>query len=324
LIKRGAENSTLKVRAVEHSARLKRRVAISSILASVFLTLLKLIIGMLTNSLGIISEAMHSGVDVIAACTTLYAVIVASRPPDKEHPYGHAKFESLASLIEIILLFAVAGWVFFEGVDRLLVTESSVEITPISISIMFVSIVVDFGRSRSLLRASKEHVSQALEADGLHFRADMITSAIILVGLFAVYLFSSGNADAYAAIIASILMVYTSLGLGRRTLDVLLDRAPLELYEIIEQRVSNLEGIQRVKDLRVRLVGPQSFVDMHIEVPRTFSHDRAHSLATRVEASVKEAVPNSDVLVHVDAVEAIRETIADKVRFIAADRKSVV
>jgi hypothetical protein len=149
----------------------------------------------------------------------------------------------------------------------------------------------------------------------------MLTSSIVLAGLAVVYIFGFPNADAYAAIIVSILIVYTSLGLGRRTIDVLLDKAPKGVQSQIAESLKGFEGIKNAHKIRVRKIGSETFVDMHIEVPRTFSHDRAHKLATLVEKKIKdEILPNSDVVVHVDAIEdSTTETIKDKIRIYASD-----
>ncbi|MBA3749723.1 MAG: cation transporter, partial [Nitrosopumilus sp.] len=212
--------------ALKHKHREKTRIAVISIIASAFLASSKFIIAIVTGSLGILSEALHSGLDVIAAIMTLYAIRMAMRPPDLEHPYGYAKFESLTSLAEMILLFAIAGWIFYEGIERILVVHIGPEVTIFSFAIMIGSIVVDFNRSRALYRIARKYGSQALEADALHFKVDMLTSGVVLVGLVIVYLFGIPNADSYAAITVACVIVYTSLGLGRRTLDVLLDKAP--------------------------------------------------------------------------------------------------
>jgi cation diffusion facilitator family transporter len=308
------QNDVLKAESSE-----KIRIAISSIIASAALTITKLVIGLSTNSLGILSEAMHSGLDVIAAVMTYHAVRMALRPPDTRYTYGYAKFESIASLVEIILLFAVAGWVFYEGIDRIFFKSVEPEITAFALGIMFVSIAVDFGRSRALYRTARKYGSQALEADGLHFKTDMLTSAIVIAGLSAVLLLKIPNADAYSALIIGGLIIYTSLGLGRRTLDVLLDKAPKGTTARVIEVISGLEGVKRAYDVRARQVGQETFVDMHIEVPRTFTHDRAHRLATEVEERVKKTIPNSNVLVHVDAVKTMDETILDRVRLIASE-----
>jgi cation diffusion facilitator family transporter len=298
-------------------------VARSSIAISAGLTLFKLAIGFSTNSLGILSDAMHSGLDIIAAFMTLYAIRMVMRPPDFRYNYGYAKVESMSSLAEIILLFVVAGWIFYEGIDRIFFKSVQPEITIISFAIMFGSMGVDFERSRVLYKTARKFGSQALEADALHFKTDMISSAIIVIGLALVFLYHIPNADAYAAIVVAAMIIYTSLGLGRRTLDVLLDRAPKGAYQRVLETVSGLEGVNRAHDIRVRKMGSETLVDMHIEVPRTLTHDKAHRVATAVEDRVRNALPNSDVLVHVDAIETASETITDRIRLIAAETEGI-
>jgi cation diffusion facilitator family transporter len=298
-------------------------VARSSIAISAGLTLFKLAVGFSTNSLGILSDAMHSGLDIIAAFMTLYAIRMVMRPPDFRYNYGYAKVESMSSLAEIILLFIVAGWIFYEGVNRIFFKSIEPEVTILSFAIMLGSMGVDFERSRVLYRTARKFGSQALEADALHFRTDMISSAIIIVGLALVFLYHVPNADAYAAIVVAAMIIYTSLGLGRRTLDVLLDRAPKGAYQRVVETVSGLEGVNRAHDIRVRKMGSETLVDMHIEVPRTLTHDKAHRVATAVEDKVRNALPNSDVLVHVDAIETAGETITDRIRLIAAETEGI-
>ncbi len=301
----------------------KSRVAISSIFASIFLSIVKLLIGLATNSLGILSEGLHSGLDIIAAAMTLYAVRMSMRTPDLEHPYGYFKFESLTSLVEILLLFGVAAGIFYEGIIRIFFQPAHLEISAFAFLVIAVSIVVDLGRSRALYRASQKYGSQALEADSLHFRADMITSGIVFFGLIGVVFLGVPNADAYSGILASAAMIYTSLGLGRRTLDVLLDKAPKGVLGQVKESVSGLAGVNKVGNVRVRKVGPQTFVDLHIEVPRTYTNERAHGVATLVEERLRRMLPNSDILVHVDAVESRRETVTDKIRLIAAGTEGI-
>jgi len=166
----------------------KLRVAVTSIIASASLAILKFVVGLSTNSLGILSESLHSGLDFVAAMMTLYAVRIVMRPRDLKYTYGYAKFESISSLSQILLLFAVASWVFYEGIERILAPETiQPEITILSFAIMFVSIAVDLGRSRALYRTARKYGSQALEADALHFRTDMLSSAIVLIGLSLVF-----------------------------------------------------------------------------------------------------------------------------------------
>ena len=301
----------------------KLRVAITSIVASLGLMILKLVMGLVTNSLGLLAEGLHSGLDVIAAMMTLYAIRMIMRPADLKYTYGYAKYESLSSLTEVILLFAVAGWIFYEGIERLFFRSIQPEITLFSFLILFLSIGIDFGRSRALNRTARKYGSQALEADALHFKTDMLSSSIVIVGLLLVLLIHVPNADAYAAMTVAGMIIYTSLGLGRRTLDVLLDKAPKGEYQRVVETVSGLDGVNKAHDIRVRKMGSETLVDMHIEVPRTSTHEKAHRIATTIEENVKRAIPNSNVLVHVDAVKTETETIMDNVRLIAADTEGI-
>lgn len=301
----------------------KVRVVMASIIASAGLMILKFSIGALTNSLGILSEGMHSGLDLIAALVTLYAIRMVLRPSDLSFTYGYGKFESLSSLAQIILLFVVAGWVSYEGINRIFFEDVRPEISIFSILIMFVSIGIDYGRSKALYKAARKFDSQALEADGLHFRLDMFSSAIVVAGLLIVFLFDIPNADAYSALAVAAVILYTSLGLGRRTLGVLLDKAPKGIYRQVIQAVSDLEGVTRPHNIRIRNIGSETLVEMHIEVSRTFTHERAHRVATAVEQKIESILPSSKVLVHVDATESANETIFDKIRLIAAETEGI-
>lgn len=301
----------------------KKRIVITSMVASASLAILKLIIGFSTNSLGIISESFHSGLDVLAALMTFYAIRIVIKPPDSKFTYGYAKVESLSSLAQIFLLFLVAAYIFYEGLERIFVKSIEPDITFFSFAIMILSIVVDYWRSKTLFRVARKYGSQAIEADGLHFKADMISSSVVIAGLCTVLFFRIPNADAYAALIISCMIIYTSLGLGKRTLDVLLDKAPKGINHIVLESISGLEGVNRAHDIRIRNVGPALFIDLHIEVPRTSTNDKAHKIATNVEDKIRKLIPNSDVLVHVDAIESESETLTDIIRLIASETDGI-
>jgi cation diffusion facilitator family transporter len=302
---------------------IRLKVAFTSLIASIGLAILKLVVGLLTNSLGILSEAMHSGLDVVAASMTIYAIRLVLKPPDLRYTFGYAKVESISSLTEIILLFAVASWIFYEGIDRLFFKSTEPQITWFSFIIMFVSIGIDYGRSSVLYKTARKFGSHALEADALHFKTDMLSSSIVIVGLLLVLFYHIPNADAYVALIIGAMIIYTSLGLGRRTLDVLLDKAPKGAYQRVLESVSGLDGVNRAHDIHIRTMGSETLVDMHIEVPRTCTNDRAHRIATTVENKIRDVLPNSDVLVHVDAIESETETISDRLRLIAAESGNI-
>jgi cation diffusion facilitator family transporter len=310
--------------------REKRLVALSSVLAAIFLTSMKIVVGLLTHSLGILSEAAHSGLDLIAAAVTFFAVRVSDRPPDREHPYGHGKIENLSALVETLLLLATCAWIIYEAIDRLFFKSVHVEASIWSFIVMGASIVIDMTRSRALMRAAKKHNSQALEADALHFSTDVWSSSVVIAGLAAVslgqwihdhshvqadWLF---RADAVAALGVSAIVVWVSLQLGRRTVSVLLDSAPQGVAAQIEQKVARVDGVAAVQRVRLRQSGPATFVDMTLSVPRSASFEEAHDIAARAEAAVQQILPRTDVMVHIDPVVKDDKSLVEHVRSVAA------
>jgi cation diffusion facilitator family transporter len=310
--------------------REKRLVALSSVLAAIFLTSMKIVVGLLTHSLGILSEAAHSGLDLIAAAVTFFAVRVSDRPPDREHPYGHGKIENLSALVETLLLLATCAWIIYEAIDRLFFKSVHVEASIWSFIVMGASIVIDVTRSRALMRAAKKHNSQALEADALHFSTDVWSSSVVIAGLAAVslgqwihdhshvqadWLF---RADAVAALGVSAIVVWVSLQLGRRTVSVLLDSAPQGMAAQIEQEVARVAGVAAVQRVRLRQSGPATFVDMTLSAPRSASFEEAHDIAARAEAAVQQILPHTDVMVHIDPVVKDDKSLVEHVRSVAA------
>ncbi|HXZ30306.1 MAG TPA: cation diffusion facilitator family transporter, partial [Dehalococcoidia bacterium] len=218
--------------------REKKLVALSSVMAAIFLTATKLTIGLLTQSLGILSEAAHSGLDLVAAGMTYYSVRVSSHPPDEAHHYGHGKIENLSALVETLLLFITCAWIVYEAVQRLFFKPVQIEVRMWSFLVMGVSIIVDITRSRALMKTAKKYSSQALEADALHFSTDVWSSSVVILGLIMVYvsrLFVSSSptlaswlsrADAIAALGVAGIVLLVSYRLGSKTIGVLLDTAP--------------------------------------------------------------------------------------------------
>jgi cation diffusion facilitator family transporter len=310
--------------------REKRLVALSSVLAAIFLTSMKIVIGLLTHSLGILSEAAHSGLDLIAALVTMAAVRMSGRPPDREHPYGHGKIENLSALIEALLLLATCGWIIYEAIDRLFFKSVHVEASIWSFVVMGTSIVIDLTRSRALMRIAKKHNSQALEADALHFSTDVWSSTVVIAGLIAVtlgqwlhdhsalqadWLF---KADAVAALGVSAIVVYVSLQLGRRTIDALLDSAPPGMVAAIEQVVTKVSGVSAVQRIRVRHSGPANFVDLTLAIARNASFEEAHEIALAAEAATQHLFPHTDVMVRIDPVVRNEQSMVERVWSTAA------
>jgi cation diffusion facilitator family transporter len=287
------------------AAREKRRAALSSVLAAVALTAMKAVVGWLTGSLGILAEAAHSGLDLVAAGVTLLAVRVSGRPADREHSYGHGKVENLSALFETLLLLITCVWICYEAVERLFFKQVHVESSIWAFVVMAVSILVDFSRSRMLQRVARKYKSQALEADALHFSTDIWSSSVVIVGLLLVRLAdlmgwpALAQADALAALGVCAVVVYVSVELGRRSVQALLDGVPGKLRDEVMSAV-RVPGVIEVRQVRVRASGAEVFADVVLTVDRSTSFDESHAVASRAEAQVQRLLPGADVLVHVE------------------------
>ncbi len=300
--------------AVKTPAQEKFAVALSSVLAAVLLTGLKIIVGLQTGSLGILSEAAHSALDLAAALVTLLAVRASDKPADAEHLYGHGKIENLAALFETLLLLATCGWIIHEAAERLIVRHVAVDASFWAFAVMFVSIVVDVSRSRALDRVARKHHSQALEADALHFRTDIWSSAVVILGLCGVRLaerFPSqeallARADALAALGVAFIVIGVSLRLGKRALRSLIDEAPVGVAADIKRVVEELPDVIDCHRVRVRASGAHMFVDVHILVDGNQTLQIVHRLTETVEERIQQVARNADVTVHPEPVEIRR------------------
>jgi cation diffusion facilitator family transporter len=278
----------------------KSRIALASVLAAVLLTGLKLVVGLFTNSLGILSEAAHSGLDLVAALMTLFAVKISDRPPDDTHHYGHGKVEGFSALMEVVLLLVTCGYIIYEAVERIAGKAAHVEVNVYSFGVMAISIIVDISRSTALYRVARKHRSQALEADALHFSSDIWSSAVVIVGLVAYKFFGFSLADSIAALMVAVLVIIVSMRLGIRTINVLLDQAPAGVQQKIEKALSQVQGIERLDTLRVRSAGARTFVDMRLTLDSRLSFTDAHRIASSIEQKVSDIIPGADALVHVN------------------------
>ena len=304
----------------------KKRAAANSVLAALGLTGMKLVVGLLSGSLGILAEAAHSGLDLVAALITFIAVSVSDRPADEAHPYGHGKVENFSALIETLLLFITCAWIIYEAVRRIFFRDVHVDPSIWAFLVIIISIGIDISRSKMLYRAARKHRSQALEADALHFSTDVWSSAVVLGGLVLVWLGRKvlpghagilNRADAVAALAVAFIVLFVSYRLGKRTIDVLLDSAPKGLKEKIAVVADEVEGVINAGKVRLRQSGALTFVDMTIEVDRNLSLERTHAIAEDVEARIQALVPGADVVIHTDPRESERETMARRIRAIA-------
>lgn len=275
----------------------KRWAALTSLIAAVGLTAFKFTVGILTGSLGILAEAAHSGLDLVAALVTFLAVQFSCRPADRSHLYGHGKIENLSALFETLLLLVTCVWIIREAVHRLVTHHADIEVTFWSYAVMLVSIVVDLSRSRVLSAAAKKFDSQALEADALHFQTDIWSSAVVILGLMGATV-GFVAADAIAALGVSAVVIWVSIQLGRRTVDALLDTAPAGMEERILAIVVAVPGVRNCHNLRFRYSGPVLFIDLHVLVDGEQTLAEAHNLTESIEAAIQEIAPRADITVH--------------------------
>jgi cation diffusion facilitator family transporter len=301
----------------------------SSLAAAFLLTGTKLGIGLWTNSLGILSEALHSGLDLVAAAVTLWAVRVSSRPADREHTYGHGKVENLSALFETLLLLVTCVWIIHEAAQRLLFGGAGIDLKDANVRVWAVlvvvmSIVVDYSRSRALKRAADKYSSQALDADALHFSTDIWSSLVVLFGLCGVMLGDATGivwlkeADAVAALGVAVIVVWVSMKLGKKSVDDLLDTVPAKLQEQVFAVARQVPGVEDVTRLRLRRSGPEMFADVTLTVGHGAAFERAHDIAHEVEAAVAVVLQNADVVVHVEPVAPGEEDVTTVVRLLAA------
>ncbi len=249
----------------------KQRVAAISIAASASMAAIKFAVGIAIGSIALISEALHSSVDLIATVITWIVVRISDKPADAEHHYGHGKLESLSALGVIALLYILAGGIVVEAYSRLREGAAPPTLTALPFVVLVVDIAVNFWRARALHRTAMDTKSQALEADALHFASDVLGSFAVIIGL-GLSAFGYAWGDSGAAIAVAVLISILGLRLGKSTVETLLDRAPEGASEKAEMAIRAIPGVVDVERLRVRMVGARHFVDATVHVPRTYPH----------------------------------------------------
>jgi cation diffusion facilitator family transporter len=308
----------------------KQTVALTSVGAAVLLTTLKLTVGIWTGSLGILSEALHSGLDLVAAAITYFSVRLSDKPADPQHPFGHGKIEHLSAFVETGLLIATCGWIAWEAVRRLFFREVHVEPSLWAFGVMFISITIDSFRSRALFRVARKYNSQALEADALHFSTDVYSSTVVILGLIFVYVSQVRSihwlraADPAAALVVAGIIVYISLRLGKKTVDALVDAAPTSTSALIAEAVSGVSGVLSLDRIRTRESGSRLFVDLRLTLASNISLEHAKSVADVVEAEVHHLFPTADVVIHTTPQEPSSSDLVAKIRAVAHRRNFLV
>ena len=306
------------------SSEEKHSVALVSVLASAGLAGSKMVAAAFTGSLGILSEAIHSLIDLGATIITYFAIRWSDQPADDEHHYGHAKIESVAALVETALLFLTTAWVSWEAIKRLTGTDDHpVEVTWWAIAIIAGSILIDYNRVRALRRVAKKTGSEALEADALHFSSDMWSSLVVLAGLGAVWA-GVPAADSIAALVVSAFIAYAGWRLGARTLNTLLDTAPAGATEVVRGLVNDVHGVLAIKTIRLRPAGATMFTSIVVEVARTMPIDDIIKTKDAIFAAVQDRFPNADITVTANPVALDNESVFQKVMLIAARRNLAI
>lgn len=302
----------------------KSRITLASVVAAIVLTALKLAVGLITGSLGLISEAAHSGLDLVASVITLLSVRVADRPADASHPYGHGRAENLSALIQGVLLLGTASWIIYESVQRIFFVNVTVETSPWTFVVLVGSIVIDLWRSTLLARAARRYHSRALEADALNFRADMFSAAVVIVGLaLTAYAEQSGRlhflarADATAALVVGIVIIGLSGRLALQAVGVLLDRAPTGAQDQLTRAAASVPGVLATEPVRLRESGSRLLADVTVAVPRTASLASAHAISEQIEDAIQQVEPRTATVVHVEPAMSAAESAAEQVRAIA-------
>src|SRR3982074_3807261 len=283
----------------------KSRVAAISIFASAGMATAKFVVGIAIGSLALISEALHSSVDVVATVITWMVVQVSDRPADEEHHYGHGKLESVSALGIIAMLYVLAGGILVESYSRLREGAPPPTISAVPFVVLLIDIAVNFWRARALHRTARDAKSEALAADALHFASDVLGSVAVITGL-ALSGLGYAWGDAAAAIGVARMIALLGLRLARSTVETLLDRAPEGALEKATAAIRTVPGVVDVERLRVRMVGSTHFIDAIVQVPRTYPIDRVDEIKRRAQEAVARALGDADLTF--TAVPVARDT----------------
>ena len=300
----------------DHHASEKTRVAAISVFASASMAVAKLIVGVVIGSLALISEALHSSVDVVATIVTWMVVRVSDLPADEEHHYGHGKFESISALGVIAMLYVLSGGILVESFSRLRGGSPPPTISAVPFVVLLVDIAVNFWRARALHRTAYATRSQALAADSLHFASDMLGSVAVIIGLVLAGL-GYWWGDAAAAIAVAIMIAALGLRMARTTVETLLDRAPAGVSEKARKAILSVPGVVEVERLRARMVGATHFIEAIVKVPRTYPIDRVDEIKQKAQQAVTAALGSADLTFTGVPVALNNESVRERIMVIA-------
>jgi len=309
----------------QEDIREKLLAAGASVVSALVLVGLKAFLSYATGSLGVLSEALHSSLDLIAAVITYLSVRASSLPPDEGHPYGHEKIESFSAFVETLLLLATALFIVYEAAERLFFEGVSIRPSVPAVLILCGCLAVDLARARTLTQVARKYLSEALEADALHFSTDVWSTLVVIGGLLLAGVGARIGqpwlrfADPLAGLFVAGVVIRIGSRLGQKTLETLLDAAPRGLQGRIERAIERIEGVLSVERVRVRRAGSRYFVDATISVSRTATFEQVHAVSDTVERRIREMVP-ADVMVHMEPRAGTHENVFDRVRAIAQRR----
>jgi cation diffusion facilitator family transporter len=307
---------------IGEDVREKKKAALLSVGSATLLVSLKAFLVLRTGSLGVLSEALHSGLDLLAAIITFLSVRMSDLPADEKHPYGHGKVENFSAFVETGLLILTAVYIVYEAFDRLFFRAVHIQPSVTALLVLFCALAIDLTRARALSNVAKKHSSEALEADALHFATDVWSTTVVIAGIALVWAGEVWNlpwlvyADALAGLAVAGVILWVGSRLGRRTLDALLDAAPEGLQQEIARAVGRMEGVLDVDRVRVRRAGNRHFVDATVSVARTASLEQVHALSDAIEKRIGEIVP-SDVMVHAEPRAPQGEHLFEAIRAVA-------
>jgi cation diffusion facilitator family transporter len=288
------------------------------------MTVFKLGAGLLSGSLGVLSDAVHSGLDLAGAALTFFSVNVSDKPADEDHPYGHGKIENLSSFAEATLMGISCAWIVWEAVQRIFVHAVEVRHSLWPVVVLLASIAVDYWRSRELRNVAEKTGSPALATDAFHFASDMWATLAVLAGLGVNWFGERYGivwlryADPVAAIVVSIMILRMTVHLGHEAVAVLVDEAPGETRGRIVREVEKVEGVLTVEKARVRKAGANYFADLTLALPRRFTFEHTGEVVEQATAAVQRVLPQADVVIHTVPQKTRAESIFDRVRAVAA------
>ncbi len=281
----------------------KVKIARLSIFSNIFLIIIKLIIGIITSSVSLMSEAIHSGMDLLASLIAFFSIKISSKPPDDDHPYGHGKYENISGVMEAFLIFVAAMWIIYEAVKRF-ISKGEIEFIQYGIIVMIISMIVNFYVSKKLYAAAKKYDSIALEADALHLKTDIYTSGGVALGFFLIYITNFYWLDPVIAILVAFLIIYEAFQLLNNAFSPLVDtQLPKEdmdkIREIIENYLQEKQDIDYQK-LRSRKSGSQKYLDFILKVNENVTVKKAHDLCDELEERINIDFPKTDINIHIE------------------------